>query len=135
MVRIVFFLKCIEPWQLPFSVPSHLPFIAVPIVDIDFDVGGASAARGNEDAACVTADSGSGGGGGAVCEADVEKAAFGNALVRCSSVGTCGVLLTYKRATALRYGYAVASSGTNSMTRDAYMSIARNDLRKLGYSA
>ena len=73
-VRIISFLERIQPRQFSFSVPSQLPFIAVSIVDIDFDVVGASAARRDEDAASVAADFGSGGGEGAISEADVEEA-------------------------------------------------------------
>ncbi len=67
-------LECIQPRKLPFRVPPQRPFIAVPIIDINFDVAGASAARRNENTARVAADLGSGGGEGAVCEADVEEA-------------------------------------------------------------
>ncbi len=73
-IRIIFFLKRIQPRQLPLSVPSQLPFIAVPVVDIDFDVASAGTARRDEDAARVAADLGSGGSEGAVSEADVEEA-------------------------------------------------------------
>ena len=46
----------------------------MPVIDINFDVAGASAARRNENTARVAADLGSGGGEGAVFEADVEEA-------------------------------------------------------------
>lgn len=74
LVRIVSIFERIQLRQLPLCVPSQLPFIAVPIVDVDFDVAGGSAARRDEDAARVAADLGCDGGEGAVLEADVEEA-------------------------------------------------------------
>lgn len=46
----------------------------MPVVDVDFDVAGASATRRDEETASVAADLGCGGGEGAVWEADVEEA-------------------------------------------------------------
>ena len=74
LVWIIFVLERIQPRQFPCSIPSQLPFIAMPIINIDFDVAGVSAARRDEDTAHVATDLGSGGGEGAVCEADVEEA-------------------------------------------------------------
>ncbi len=73
LIWIILIFERIQPRQLSFSVPSQLPFIAVPIVDIDSDVAGFSAARRDEDTAGVATDLGSDGGEGAVFEADVEE--------------------------------------------------------------
>lgn len=49
----------------------------MPVVDVDFNVVGAGAARGDEEAARVAADFGGGGPEGGVSEADVEEAGRG----------------------------------------------------------
>ena len=77
LVGIVLVLERIQPRQLPFRVPSQRPFVAVPIVDVDFDVAGGGAIRRDEDAARVAADLGSDGVEGAVGEAGVEEAGVG----------------------------------------------------------
>ena len=51
--------------------PRERPLVAVPVVDVDFDVGGAGVAGWDEEAA---ADFGNGGGEGRVGEDDVEEA-------------------------------------------------------------
>lgn len=77
----------------------------MPIVDVDFDVAGVSAARLHEDAAGVNTDLGSDGAEGGVSEADIDK----------SGVSLVGFpfsffffwergLRTYMRPIALRYG-------------------------------
>lgn len=53
----------------------------MPVVDVDFNVVGAGAARGDEEAARVAADFGGGGPEGGVSEADVEEAGRGKARV------------------------------------------------------
>lgn len=73
-MRIVSILQRIEPRQLPLSVPSQRSLIAVPVVDIDFDVFGASAARGNEVTSHLATDVRSGRGEVAgFVEADIEE--------------------------------------------------------------
>lgn len=72
-VGVVFVLERIQPRQLPFTVPPRRPFVAVPVVDVDFNVGRVGAARLHEHAARVAADLGSGGGEGIVWEADIEE--------------------------------------------------------------
>ena len=49
----------------------------MPVVDVDFDVGAAGAAGGDEEAPGVSADFRGGRGEGRVCEADVEEAKGG----------------------------------------------------------
>ena len=71
-------LERIYPRQLRCSVPSRLPFIAVRIIDMDFDVAGVSAAPWYHDTAHIATSLGSGGGEGAVfLEANVKEAAVG----------------------------------------------------------
>ena len=77
LVGIVLVLERVQPRQLPFRVPSQRPFVAVPIVDVDFDVAGGGAARRDEDAARAAADLGRHGVEGAIGEADFEEAGVG----------------------------------------------------------
>ena len=67
-------LELIQPRQLALRVPAQRPFVAVPVVDVDFNVVSAGAARWDEEAARVAADFGSGGPEGGVSEADVKEA-------------------------------------------------------------
>ena len=76
-VGVVRRLERVEPRELALRVPAQGPLVAVPVVDVDFDVGGAGAAGGDEEAAGVAADFGGGGGEGLVGEADVEEAEGG----------------------------------------------------------
>ena len=109
LVGIVFILECIESRQLPFSVPSQLPFITMPIIDIDFDIAGVGAASWCEETTCTAADFRSDSGEGIVWEANVEQAGVGDLLVsfmysHFEEVEGCRDRLTYRRAMALRYG-------------------------------
>lgn len=133
-------LQRIQPWQLPCRVPPQRSLIAVPIIDIHLDVVRARAARRNEDAARRAAHVRRRSRERAIDEAYVEETAALSFVYGGNGVGGGrgegeGGGETYNRATALRYGYAVASSGTDSITRDAYMSIARNEKRKPGFAA
>ena len=55
-IRIVSSLERIEPRQLAGRIPAQRPLVAVTIIDIDFDVGGAGAAGRNEETAGGVAD-------------------------------------------------------------------------------
>ena len=74
---VVEVLEVIQPWQLALRVPAQRSFIAVPVIDVDFNVVGAGAARWDEEAPRVAADFGSGGPEGGVSEADVKEAGRG----------------------------------------------------------
>ena len=73
-MRIVLVLQRIQPWQLPLRIPAQLALIAVPVVDVDFDVARAGAAGRDEDAARVAPDLRGQGREERVSEADVEEA-------------------------------------------------------------
>ena len=60
LVGVILVLERIQSRQLAFTVPPQLPFIAMPVVDIYFNIIGASAAHWNEDATRFAADLGSG---------------------------------------------------------------------------
>ena len=76
-VGVVRLLERVEPRELALRVPAQGPFVAVPVIDVDFNVGGAGAAGGDEEAAGVEADFGGGRREGGVGEADVEEAVVG----------------------------------------------------------
>ena len=107
---VVEVLELIQPRQLALRVPAQRPFVAVPVVDVDFNVVGAGAARGDEETARVAADFGGRGPEGRVSEADVEEAGRGEGEGEFifPLKGDWGLegggLCTHKRATALRYG-------------------------------
>ena len=73
MIWIIFMFERIQPRQLSFGVPSKWPFIAVAIVDIDFDIAGCGAARQHKDTTNVATYLRSDGTEGAILEADVEE--------------------------------------------------------------
>ena len=73
LIWIIFVFERIQPRHLSFGVPSQWPFIAVSIVDIDFDIAGCSAARRDKDTTNVATDLRSDGTEGAIFEADVDK--------------------------------------------------------------
>lgn len=77
-MRIIPILQRIQPRQLPLRIPPQRSLVAVPVVDIDFDVlGGGSACR-NEVAPHFAPDVRSGGGEvGGFLEADVEETGVG----------------------------------------------------------
>ena len=70
-IRIVFSLERVEPWQLACRIPTQRPLVAVAVVDIDFDIGGAGAAGRDEEGAGGVADFRGRGREGGVWEADV----------------------------------------------------------------
>ena len=49
LVRVITILQRIQPRQLPLRVPPQRALVAVPVVDVDLDVRGAGAARGDEE--------------------------------------------------------------------------------------
>ena len=59
-------LELIQPWELALRVPAQRPFVAVPVVDVDFDVAGVGAAGRDEETAHGATDLGRRGGEGAV---------------------------------------------------------------------
>lgn len=78
LVRIVSILQRIQPRQLPLRVPPQRALVAVPVVDVDLDVGGAGATGGDKESARSAPDVG--GGGGEVAgflETDVEETRVG----------------------------------------------------------
>lgn len=76
-VGVVAVLESVEPGQLALRVPAQVAFVAVPVVDVDFDVARLGAAGRDEDAAGGATYVGGGGAGGAVFEADIEEAVGG----------------------------------------------------------
>ncbi len=74
LVWIILVLQRIQPRQLPLRVPPQRALVAMPVVDVDLDVLGAGAARGDEETPRSASDVR--GGRGEVAgflEADVEE--------------------------------------------------------------
>ena len=61
-MRIIAIFQRVQPRQLPLCIPSQGSFIAVPVIDVNFDVGGVGAAGGNEERTRVATNIGGGGG-------------------------------------------------------------------------
>ena len=75
LVRIIAILQRVQPRQLPLCVPSQGSLIAVPVIDVDFDVGSVGAASGNKERTRVATNIRGGGGEvGGCAEAYVQEA-------------------------------------------------------------
>ena len=73
-VEVVAVFESVEPGQLALRVTAQVAFVAVPVVDVDFDIARIGAAGRKEDVAGGAAHIRGGDAGGAVLEADIEEA-------------------------------------------------------------